>query len=394
MGKSVALLSGKGGSGKTTLSLSIAYLFAARELKVLLVDCDLLTTGATYFFEDRLSENKSVLTFADMLYGLDHGETLSPIKVNPYLDFIPSIRHLNEQLFFPASDNVLPEDRFSRHYRKLSETYDVLLFDCPAGFSEAVQYVTPHMDNNLVVLEADTISMAAMRSLYIKLATVVPDVKFYQIFNKIRKEEADKYSNRNGTFFTNIGAITFDWAIPGAFAMAEVPTVDSAGADFSMQLYRICTELFRGERYQNKLQQFHRALMLSNAKAERAKIEDEVLEYRTGQTMKKKLIDRVWHAFPLIFALLTTEIGLDGVFSENSSWKTVIAVFGIMCAAAGVISLVFSMERDDSERRMKSRVYMERLDEIDYVIAKLTKEVETGSPRLTGKERISVRVKK
>ena len=344
MGKSVALLSGKGGSGKTTLSLSIAYLFAARELKVLLVDCDLLTNGATYFFEDRLSENKSVLTFADMLYGLDHGETLSPIKINPYLDFIPSIRHLNEQLLFSASDSVLPEDRFSRHYRKLSETYDVLLFDCPAGFSEAVQYVTPHMDNNLVVLEADTISMAAMRSLYIKLATVVPDVKFYQIFNKIRKEEADKYGDRNGTFFTNIGAVTFDWAIPGAFAMAEVPTVDSAGADFSMQLYKICAELFRGERYQNKLQQFHRALMLSNAKAERAKIEDEVLKYKTGQTMKKRLIDRVWRVSPLVFsitALLTTEMAMDNVFFEKMpSWKTAIAVLAIMCALVGVISLV------------------------------------------------------
>ena len=58
MGKSVALLSGKGGSGKTTLSLTIAYMFASYELKVLLVDCDLLTNGATYFFEDHLSGNK------------------------------------------------------------------------------------------------------------------------------------------------------------------------------------------------------------------------------------------------------------------------------------------------------------------------------------------------
>ena len=52
------------------------------------------------------------------------------------------------------------------------------------------------------------------------------------------------------------------------------------------------------------------------------------------------------------------------------------------------------MARDDSELRMKSRVYMERLDEIYYVIAKLTKEVEAGSPRLAGKERMSVQVKK
>lgn len=43
MSKVLALLSGKGGSGKTTLALSIASMLSNCCLKVLLVDCDLST---------------------------------------------------------------------------------------------------------------------------------------------------------------------------------------------------------------------------------------------------------------------------------------------------------------------------------------------------------------
>ena len=43
-------MSGKGGSGKTTLSLTMAYMLSSCNLNVLLVDCDLSTNGATFFF--------------------------------------------------------------------------------------------------------------------------------------------------------------------------------------------------------------------------------------------------------------------------------------------------------------------------------------------------------
>lgn len=383
MGKSVALLSGKGGSGKTTLSLTIAYMFASYELKVLLVDCDLLTNGATYFFEDHLSGNKSIITFADMLYGSDSPQTLSPIEINPYLDFIPSICRLNDEQFFSYYENE-PKERFSRHYHELSELYDVLLFDCPAGFSDTVQYVTSHMDNNLVVLEADTISMAAMRSLYIKLATVVPDVKFYQIFNKIRKEEADKYANREGSFFKNIGAITFDWAIPNSFALAQAPTFDRAGMDFGMQLYSICSELFRGERYQNKLQQFRRGLLLSSVKVERTKVEDDILKYKPERKSIKSIFERMDGIFPLAAALLGFTVmttATDILSSRNSTSIIVVFTLLLVSAVLNIFLSVVSANRDDKERRMKLRVYSDRLREIDNTIEMLNTEIEAESSK-------------
>lgn len=49
MSTAIAFLSGKGGSGKTTLALSMADLMSKCKIKTLLIDCDLSTNGATYF---------------------------------------------------------------------------------------------------------------------------------------------------------------------------------------------------------------------------------------------------------------------------------------------------------------------------------------------------------
>ena len=51
----LSLLSGKGGSGKTTMALSMSVLLSECGVKTLLIDCDLTTNGATYFYEDDLS---------------------------------------------------------------------------------------------------------------------------------------------------------------------------------------------------------------------------------------------------------------------------------------------------------------------------------------------------
>ena len=46
----ISFLSGKGGSGKTSSSLAISKILADVGFKVLLIDFDFATSGATYFF--------------------------------------------------------------------------------------------------------------------------------------------------------------------------------------------------------------------------------------------------------------------------------------------------------------------------------------------------------
>ncbi len=51
--RTIAFISGKGGSGKTTVAIATAKLLADMEHPCLLVDFDLATNGASYFFKDR-----------------------------------------------------------------------------------------------------------------------------------------------------------------------------------------------------------------------------------------------------------------------------------------------------------------------------------------------------
>ena len=95
--KILALLSGKGGSGKTTLALSMASMLSDCGIKVLLMDCDLCTNGATYFYESKLSEqNDKITSFYKIVSGLEYEDDLK-ISVNKYMDFIPSITQITKK---------------------------------------------------------------------------------------------------------------------------------------------------------------------------------------------------------------------------------------------------------------------------------------------------------
>ncbi|MCD7904962.1 MAG: AAA family ATPase [Clostridiales bacterium] len=97
MSNVLALLSGKGGSGKTTLALSMSSILSSCDIKVLLIDCDLNTNGATYFYENKLSEfNGKILSFYDILFYSSNSsfafyDEKQVVKINKFMDFIPSI---------------------------------------------------------------------------------------------------------------------------------------------------------------------------------------------------------------------------------------------------------------------------------------------------------------
>ena len=102
MSIAIAFLSGKGGSGKTTLALSTANLLCKCGVQTLLVDCDLSTNGATYFYESQMTtHNKAgqpnLLSF-DSLLNLDGViDALFPLMIEPGLDFVPSISDISNQ---------------------------------------------------------------------------------------------------------------------------------------------------------------------------------------------------------------------------------------------------------------------------------------------------------
>lgn len=281
MSTTLAFLSGKGGSGKTTLALSMSHLLCKCNIRVLLVDCDINTNGATYFYESQLfkkneKEQYQITSFVDLLNGKKNIDKLMPLKINQYLDFIPSVLKYEVTETFMEVNNF--KEQLQTFIKYTQSKYDVVLFDCQAGYTSLLQALLPLMDVDLFVLETDSISGSSMRSLHLKIGRFLGDAHVYQVFNKATEEEFEIYSKIVGTFFTNIGTLLFDWRIRQAFSRSQVPDIDNTSDKYGLDLCDICKIIFSDKDIQKKIQQFSDKLSVIKLEKEREQTEKILLK--------------------------------------------------------------------------------------------------------------------
>ena len=136
MSKNIAIISGKGGSGKTSLSLAFAKALSDSNLKVLLVDCDfgLNNLDVVCYIEDKI-----VFDLIDVLENkcrIKQAVIESPI--NPNLFIIPCTHS--------AIKSTVSSQALKLSLESLEDSFDYILLDCPAGidagFHRAVSIAT------------------------------------------------------------------------------------------------------------------------------------------------------------------------------------------------------------------------------------------------------------
>lgn len=228
----IGLLSGKGGSGKTTLGLSMANFLSDNQERVLFIDCDLATNGATYFFEKKFFADE--LTLNLIKKGI--GSEKNVLQINSFFDFIPT------STYFPYVNNQSMESdkNFINFIQTIEEYYKIIIFDCQAGYSEWLRSILTVTDINLIVLELDAISSSAIRVLYKQVSDLLESKPTYQIFNKISEEDKTIYDKvTTGTIFTSLPPVLFSWNIRRYFAYAKMPELDQENLKFSLAVYDI-----------------------------------------------------------------------------------------------------------------------------------------------------------
>ena len=365
--KSLALISGKGGSGKTTMAICMASMLAESGQKVLLVDCDLSTNGATFFFEDLLNEHKDrIFSFTDII-GLISGEEkvgrgdairrlgrneAEYLYVAENFAFVPSIMPSDLRTNLFDSINIKRySTEFPNIYSYLKIPFDIVLFDCQAGYSEALEYVLPVSDYTLLIMEADAISSAAARNLYIKTEKLMINKKTYQIFSKVTEEEKAVYGQvLLGTFYTNIGAVIFDWNVRKAFGLAKIPDVKSSKSEFGMQVYDICTNIFSSEVIKDSLQRY-KIIFEYNA------LQGEVEKIRPDSSTKYNLLSSI--AFALgIEAFITAVLVVfkDYINSDLFRYteRPILLLLGIGAAIMAGLLLALVMIFDGKRTKQRN----------------------------------------
>lgn len=337
MAKVISLLSGKGGCGKTTIALGLSTILSSGGISTILIDCDMATNGATYFFESKMTNRKDIITLFDILRSeLPNGDkftrSMKPIRIADNFDFVPT------NTFFPYDNNThLFYNNLMDYIQFLELSYDAIILDCQAGFSELLVSIMQMTSTNLVILEPDAISSAAVRVLYAQLSSLIEKNKTYQVFSKITKEEYDIYNKVTaGTIFDNLPPLMFNWEVRKAFAFAQVPNIYTTNKEFGDNIFSIARVVFRDY----EIQIIRSYLMQLRIQRENIITEIKVRRANMFRNAFKSKVSLEMFDFVNIFVYMVMSIS----FVFISTQQEYLVVFGkgaqIPLIAIGIIILV------------------------------------------------------
>ena len=143
MGEILAVLSGKGGTGKTSVCAGLAVAMAAEGKKVLCIDCDV---GLRNLDISLGMSDAGALSFLDVMEG---GYPMEKAAEHP---LYPSLRFLTA----PMNRSVEKIDcqAFSRMVLDARSRFDYIFLDAPAGVDAGFRLVSASADRFLLVTGA------------------------------------------------------------------------------------------------------------------------------------------------------------------------------------------------------------------------------------------------
>ena len=144
MGQVAAFVSGKGGTGKTTLCAAVAGALAKAGQRVLCIDLDV---GLRNLDIPLGMRDEASVSFSDVMEGRS---TLSQSPAHPLL---PGLQLLTAPVAIGPED--IDEDHFYALLAQAKEAFDWVLLDAPAGIGAGFRLAVRRASRTIVVTQAD-----------------------------------------------------------------------------------------------------------------------------------------------------------------------------------------------------------------------------------------------
>jgi len=175
----IAITSGKGGVGKTFLSINFAIYLAQLKKKILLLDADIHLGNVDLFLGLRPR-----YTVKDVIVGEKEIEDII-IKGPENIDIIPASDAVKD-LITREKDTLR---KFNQAYRRFNPDYDAIIIDTGAGISRTVLAFLLGADKIIVVVTPDPASITDAYSIMKIVTQFNPDVPLTLVTNMVRNEE-------------------------------------------------------------------------------------------------------------------------------------------------------------------------------------------------------------
>ena len=173
MSTAVVVTSGKGGTGKTSLTGGVSSCLAALGRRVLCIDMDIglrnldISLGLT---------DRALMDFTDVLEGrcsLKRAAVPHPVIKNLYL--------LTAPLTLPPG---ISEERMKAFLRTAREQYDYILMDSPAGMGDGFRLAVCGADRGIVVSTTDASALRDAQRVVSHLSRQLPSI--HLVVNRVQ----------------------------------------------------------------------------------------------------------------------------------------------------------------------------------------------------------------
>lgn len=383
MCKLISFLSGKGGSGKTSLSLSYAKALSDLDLKVLLIDCDMSTHGATFFMRSNIEKytktNSGILTVDDILNSPDMppfgflnrytDENNHSVSKNTFANLI----EIEDNFYFMPSDisisnNNLPKKYFFSTFEtffneEVKKYFDIIILDCQAGYCDFTRFVLRCSNIALLITEPDSVSAAANRALCFQVGIELEAVQSYQVFSKVTNDEALHYSKTStSSFFTNLIPIVFDLELRKTFVYLNIPSAETVNVQFGKTILDTLSIIL--PEYKDLMDDEKRKLMHFS----RINLESELdyLKHKERKYKKSKFFEMILNIFSIFLPVIT--VLLFNLDFDTIEKYIVLSTFGFVSIVVITLFLIYKKKHLLNLEKLNDEIFKieKKMREIDY----------------------------